>query len=135
MKHLADVINPNETEAFKLTGVEVRDLPSAQLAGEKLLAMGAGTAIITLGARGAFVVSKSYTGLVSSFPAKAIDSTGAGDAFTGALGVALAGGEPIQLACRFACAAGALATTKAGAQPSMPRIAEVNELLARYPQE
>ena len=128
---LADYVNPNVTEAHRITGIEVVDETSARAAGERLLSMGARNAIITLGERGAFVVSDKLTGLIPAYPVRAIDATGAGDAFTGALSVALAGGRETGEACTFACAAGALATTKAGAQPSMPRLDEVANLIAR----
>lgn len=128
---LADYVNPNVTEAHRITGIEVDDENSAKAAGEKLLSMGARNAIITLGERGAYVVSDNLTGPIPTYPLRANDATGAGDAFTGALAVALAGGREIGEACRFACAAGALATAKAGAQPSMPRLDEVADLIAR----
>jgi ribokinase len=132
---LADFVNPNATEAHRITGIEVDDDDSAKAAGEKLLSMGARNAIITLGSHGAYAVSDNLTGPIPAYPQRAIDATGAGDAFTGALAVALAGGLEIAEACRFACAAGALATTRAGAQPSMPRLDEVAELIARNEKE
>jgi ribokinase len=66
------------------------------------------------------------------FPVQAIDSTAAGDAFCGALGFALADKQSLDDACRFASAAGALATIKRGAQPSLPHREAVEELLAQH---
>ncbi|MDE0116201.1 MAG: ribokinase [bacterium] len=81
--------------------------------------------IITLGSRGAQLDEV----VVPSFPAKVVDPTGAGDAFCGALAVALAEGRPLIEAVRFANAAGALAVQTPGAQPSMPTRDEVETLL------
>ena len=129
---LADFVNPNATEAHRITGIEVDGNESARAAGEKLVSMGAGNAIITLGDKGAYAVCDSITGPIPAYRVGAIDATGAGDAFTGALAVALAAGQDLAEACRFACAAGALATTRAGAQPSMPRLEEVTDLISRH---
>ncbi len=81
--------------------------------------------VVTLGGRGAQVDDV----VIPSYPAKVVDPTGAGDAFCGALGVALAEGRPLIEAARFANAAGALAVATPGAQPSMPTRAAVNALL------
>ena len=132
---LADFVNPNATEAQRITGIEVDGPESARSAGEKLLAMGARNAIITLGSQGAYAASDSFTGPIPAYALRAVDSTGAGDAFTGGLAVALAAGRDLAESCKFACAAGALATTKAGAQPSMPRLNEVADLIARSEKE
>ena len=85
--------------------------------------------VVTLGGRGAQVDDV----VVPSYPSKVVDPTGAGDAFCGALGVALAEGRPLIEAVRFANAAGALAVGTAGAQPSMPTKAAVNALLEGRP--
>ncbi len=132
---LADFVNPNATEAQRITGIEVDGPESARAAGEKLLSMGARNAIITLGSQGAHVVSDSFTGPITAYELRAVDATGAGDAFTGGLAVDLAAGRELAESCKFACAAGALATTKAGAQPSMPRLYEVADLIARSEKE
>ena len=129
---LADFVNPNATEAYRTTGIAVDGNESARAAGEELVSMGAGNAIITLGHNGAYAVAGNMTGPIPAYRVGAIDATGAGDAFTGALAVALAAGQDLAEACRFACAAGALATTRAGAQPSMPRLEEVTDLISRH---
>ncbi|MCY3910835.1 MAG: PfkB family carbohydrate kinase, partial [bacterium] len=82
--------------------------------------------VVTLGGRGAQIDDV----LVPSYPAEVVDPTGAGDAFCGALGVALAEGLPLIEAVRFANAAGALAVQTPGAQPSMPTRDAVESLLA-----
>lgn len=84
--------------------------------------------IITLGPEGALLLENGVLHQVPSFPVTAVDSVGAGDAFCGALAVALAEEMPLREAVRFACAAGALAVTRPGAAPSLPQRAEVDSL-------
>lgn len=126
------VITPNETEAERLTGITVSDEATAAEAAMILRRRGVGTVIITLGSRGAFVATGDQTRLVPSFPVKAVDTTAAGDVFTGALAVALAEGKPILDAVRFACAAAAISVTRSGAQPSVPKRREIEGLLAKH---
>ena len=123
------IITPNETEAEWLTGVRVTDNASAARAAEALLASGISTVIITLGARGAFVAAPDGSRLVPGFKVKTTDTTAAGDVFNAALATALAEGKLLQSAVVFANAAAALSVTRAGAQPSAPRRAEVERLL------
>jgi ribokinase len=131
-----DVVTPNETEASRLTGIEVVDVESARLAGEWFLARGSRAAIITLGALGAVTVSRDGGArTVSPLPVKAVDSTAAGDAFTGALGSRLAAGEPLATALSWAAAAGALATTVRGASSSIPDHVAVREFLGLRPSD
>ncbi len=129
---LVDLIVPNETEADMLVpaaGGRRGSAARARAAGAALIAAGAGTAVITLGRRGAVVVAAGGTGRVEPFAVRAVDSTAAGDAFIGALVAARAGGEPMDGAARRAAAAGALATTRRGAVPSLPSRPEVDRLL------
>jgi ribokinase len=123
------VLTPNETEASLLTGVGVRDEPSAARAAERLLKKGVGAVVITLGATGAFVADRESRGIVASFQVKAVDTTAAGDVFNGALAVALAEGRNLREAAQFANAAAALSVTRMGAQPSAPRRREILRLL------
>ena len=110
----------DETEAEILTGIEVTDDDTARKAGQKLLEFGAENAIVTMGKRGAMLVSAEGSSLISAFEVDAVDATAAGDAFTGGLAYALANGEDMRGAVKFANAVAALAVTKMGAQPSMP---------------
>ena len=124
-----DVITPNETEAQALVGFPVDGPPAAALAARQLLNKGVGMAVVKLGAQGVYYATKEESGHVPPFPVIAVDSVAAGDAFNGALAVALAEGNPLSLAVRIAAAAGALAVTKSGAQDSMPTRREVEALL------
>ncbi|HET6946370.1 MAG TPA: ribokinase [bacterium] len=128
---LVDVINPNEVEAKVLTGISVQDEQGARAAAERLLAMGCRAAVIKLGPRGAFVAGALTAGdttrqTVPGIPVDAVDTTAAGDAFAGALGVAVANGRAILDAVRLANVVGAISVTRMGAQPSMPTRIDVD---------
>ena len=126
---LVDYLTPNEGEAGRLTGMDVRGSRTAAAAAQALRARGVGTVIVTLGAEG--VVAGTAQGEIHSraLPVSVVDTTAAGDAFNGALAVALGGGDTLESALRFANAAGGLACTRRGAQPSLPTRAEVDRLL------
>ena len=126
---LIDVIVPNEVEAEVLTGIPVKDLSSAREAGEKLLGFGTEAVVITLGERGALLVEKEGYDLVPGVSVEAVDTTGAGDAFCGALAFALATGKSLKEAVFIANCAGALATTKIGAQEALPTLKELESFL------
>ncbi|MDI7247036.1 MAG: ribokinase [Bacillota bacterium] len=126
-----DVLTPNESEASAITGQPVVDVNTAGRAARELLARGCRNVVITLGAAGALAANGDGVHLVSGFNVKTVDTTGAGDAFNGALAVALAEGQSLLDAVRFANAAGALCVTKVGTAPAMPSRREVQELLAR----
>jgi len=127
---LADYATPNETEAARLGGLPVVDAESAARAAAAVRARGATHVVLTLGAAGAFADGPRGACHAPAFAITAVDTTGAGDAFNGALAVALAERRPLAAALRFANAAAALACTKRGAQPSMPSRAEVERLEA-----
>ncbi|MFG2003696.1 ribokinase [Spirillospora sp. NPDC048911] len=124
-----DVITPNESEAAALTGVEVTDAASAEQAARWFLDRGVKHALITLGAAGAVSVTRERTRLFTAYEVTAVDTTAAGDAFTGSLGAALAAGAEMERAIRRGMAAGALATTRPGASPSLPGRADVDALI------
>ena len=124
-----DIIAPNQSEAEVLTGVTVDGIDSAHEAAQVLRSRGAGTAIVKLGEQGVVYVADDCVGHVPAFEVDAVDTVAAGDGFAGALAVALAEGEPIERALRFASAAGALVVTKRGAQDAMPHRAEVERLM------
>jgi len=125
------ILTPNETEAETLTGIKVTGPSAAAKACASLRARGVRTVIVTLGSRGAFLADVDGQRLVPGFKVKAVDTTAAGDIFNGALAVALAEGQALQAAVRFANAAAALSVTRLGAQPSAPKRREVDMFLQR----
>jgi ribokinase len=126
---LVSILTPNETEAELLTGIKVTNGATAAKAAVKLLARGVGTVILTVGARGAFIAAAGGKQLVPGFKVKAVDTTAAGDTFNGALAVALAEGQALPDAVRFANAAAAISVTRLGAQPSAPKRREIEQML------
>jgi len=132
LRHVS-VLTPNETEAELLTGLHVSDENEAGAAAAALLAMGVDAVLITLGARGTFILDADHREIVPGFHVEAVDTTAAGDVFNGALAVAMAEGMPLPDAARFACAASALSVTKLGAQPSAPSREEIEDLLHHRP--
>ena len=124
-----DDLTPNEGEAARLSGVPVEDVRSAGAAARVLRERGVGTVIVTLGVQGSIACTAGGDVRTEAFPVNAVDTTAAGDSFNGALGTALAAGDALPDALRFASAAAALACTRRGAQPSLPTRAEVDRLL------
>ncbi len=120
-----DVLTPNELEGGILSGVEGGGREGAARAAETLLRRGAGTVILKLGAAGCLLATASGVRLFPGERVPTVDTTAAGDAFAGALGVFLDAGEPLEEAIVFANRVGALATTVAGAQESLPTRAAV----------
>lgn len=117
---LVDVLTPNPGEARALTGVAVEDEDSARRAGERLLARGVTTACMKLPDGGCALVRADQQELVPPLAVAVVDKTGAGDAFAGALGVALLERQPLAQALRFAVAASSLAVGAYGSQESYP---------------
>ncbi len=130
LRHVS-VLTPNETEAERLTGIRVANLKTAELSARTLLKRGVKAVILTLGSNGAWIATHESQQHVPGFKVKAVDTTAAGDTFTGALAVALAEGQPLLRAARFANAAAALSVTKRGAQDSVPRLRDIHRLLHR----
>jgi ribokinase len=124
MLALADLCIPNETELELLTGHAAGTLAEAEAAARVLLRRGPGTVIVTLGDRGALLVDARTAEHVPAYPVQAVDTTGAGDAFIGALAVLLAEKMSLREAVRHASAAAALSVTRPGAQQSFPTRAE-----------
>lgn len=127
---LSDYLTPNETETEELTGIRVETIDDARRAADRLLEMGVGTAIVTLGEKGALLHTKGQSEHVPAVNAGPVaETTGAGDAFNGGLAAALARGSSPLDAVRFACAVAGISVTRPGTAPSMPTLAEVEALL------
>ncbi|CAM7729067.1 ribokinase [Klebsiella pneumoniae] len=125
-----DLLTPNATEAGLMTGRRVDSLTAAAEAADVLHAQGARNVIITLGASGALLSEHGVKSPIPCFPSHPRDTTGAGDAFNGALAARLACGEPLQAAARFAAAYAAVSVEKQGAS-SLPEYLEAQERLLR----
>ncbi len=125
----ADVVTPNETETEVLVGLRPRTPDEAHEAAGRLLALGAGCAVVKLGARGVAFRTATEAGFVPPFAVRAVDTVAAGDCFNAGLAAALARGDALADAVRFAAACGALATTRPGAAEAAPTMEEVRALL------
>ena len=128
---LSDIFCPNEPETELLTGMPVTTIEEAKAAAHVLLERGTGSVILTLGERGSLLVTPEETTHVPAQPVKALDSTGAGDAFVGSLAYFLAIGKPIVEAMRRANIIAGISVQSSGTQTSFPVAADISpELLA-----
>jgi ribokinase len=123
-----DVLVPNQVEAASYVGVEPDAVTDWGAVGQRLRQLGPRAVIITLGSEGSVVTDSAGTTRVPGFAVPVVDTTAAGDAFVGGLAAALLRELPLHDAVRFANACGAMAVTRAGAQPSLPRREEVERL-------
>jgi ribokinase len=123
------ILTPNETEASLLTGIKVTGDATASKAASILRARGVRTVIVTLGPRGALIADDEGTQVVPGLQVKAVDTTGAGDVFNGVIAVAMAEGQPLKQAVRFANAAAAISVTRMGAQSAAPARREIERFL------
>ncbi len=127
---LTDIIIPNETEAYELTKVKIENEKSIKLAAERFLEKGVKYVIITLGERGAALISRNQYELLKAIKVNAIDTTAAGDSFIGALSSKLCNCkdlsfEEIKNAVIFANKVSSMVVQKEGAQASLPKLEEV----------
>lgn len=127
--NLVDILIPNETETALLTGLPVGSQYEIKVAASSLLTSGIKTVILTLGEKGALLTQEGKSEIFPAFQIKPVDTTAAGDAFIGGFAVALAEGKSMTEAIRWGNAAGALATTRLGAQPSLPMRQDVEMML------
>src|SRR5690606_8144941 len=112
-----DYLTPNETEAELLTGKSMSSIQVAKTVASELVMRGAQHVVLKLGSAGSLVIcADQRIHHVPPYRVQVVDTTAAGDAFTGALAVALGSGKCVQWSARFANAAGALAATRLGAQ-------------------
>ena len=124
-----DILTPNETEAAILAGQDASSKDQKSLV-ELASLLGISRLVVTLGSRGACIVEGGERTDVPAFSIKPVDTTASGDAFNGALAVALARGEDLPQAVRYANAAGAITATRHGAQPSLPTRQELEQFMA-----
>lgn len=127
---LADYLIPNETELSLLTGLPVNDMNSTEWAARALLEIGAKNVIVTMGSNGALIVTNSQVTHIETYTVNVVDTTAAGDAFIGGFAAAFLQDKSLEEVVRYGCACGALATTKFGAQPSLPRKEEVQRFMS-----
>jgi ribokinase len=120
-----DVLTPNENEASQLAGMDVVDRDSAAIAGRMLQERTNGDVIVTLAHLGCVWVSAKDVVCLDAPEVESIDSTGAGDAFNGALAFGLAKGETMARALRRAVVAGSVSTLRSGAAASMPTLEDL----------
>jgi ribokinase len=127
-----DWVTPNETEAAMLTGIAVDNIAGARAAARALRAKGAGNALLTLGEKGALMVTDDGEWLFPPLPnVIVVDTTGAGDAFNAGFAVGLAEGRTPHEAVRFATALAGLSVGRHGTAASMPTRARIDAALAR----
>jgi ribokinase len=127
-----DIIIPNETEAALLTKIQVKDLESGKQAADEFFKKGVSCVIITLGERGAAVITKENSEIVPAYKVEAVDTTAAGDSFIGALSSTIDAKnmnfEDIKAAVRFGNKVSSIAVQRKGAQPSIPYLSEVLDI-------
>ena len=129
---LVDIITPNESEAEILTDMPTETNSQAMEAAHHLLSKGVETVILTLGSRGSLLLTEKMEKRIPAYLVDVIDTTAAGDAFCGALAAILSNGSIIEEAIKIANAAGALAVTKLGAEPSLPTKKDIDQLINRF---
>lgn len=130
LEHLEglEILSPNESEAFALTGVEVNSVESAEKAAQMLIERSnAKMIVLKMGYLGAYLYENGEGEFFPAHKVKAVDTTAAGDAFTAALTVKYISSGDIKEAIRFANIVGAITVTQIGAQPSLPTKEEVGE--------
>ena len=120
------LITPNQTEAQTLTGIEVKDEVTANLAAQVLCSRGVDRVVITMGSLGAYLYEDGKGVIIPAKRVAAVDTTAAGDVYNGALCAALAEGMTLVEALNFATKASAISVTRVGAQPSVPTREEVD---------
>lgn len=124
-----DILIPNESELALLTNLPVNDASSAEVAAKELLKLGIKTVIVTLGSKGALLVTSTQVTHIDAYKVSVVDTTAAGDAFIGGFASAMLSGSSLEESVRYGCACGALATTKFGAQPSLPTKEETTRFI------
>ena len=126
-----DYVTPNETEAEQFTGVAVNTKEDCRAAAQKFFEMGVKNVVITLGVRGVYFTDGKEEIFVPAIKVKAVETTGAGDAFNGGFATAIAEGMPVERALQFATCTAAISVTRLGSSPSMPYRHEILALMEK----
>jgi ribokinase len=129
MLSTVDVLTPNQGEARTLVGLSSEEECGNDELCSRLLDLGPAAVVLTLGPKGALLARRNERVAIEPWPVAVVDSTGAGDAFSGTLAAALAKGAGLEDAAERAAAAGALACTRLGVIPSLPRQEQLQELM------
>jgi ribokinase len=124
-----DVLTPNEHEAANLLGYPTPEGLDMEQVAQRLLGLGIGAVVVTLGGDGCLLATSDGVKHLPAHRVTPVDTTAAGDCFTGALAVALASGKEMEAAISFASRAAAISVTRLGAQPSLPTRAEVEAFI------
>ena len=120
-----DLLTPNETELEILSGVEINTEDDIKRAAQIMIDKGVKELIVTLGSKGSLYINKERSMFKSAYKVQAVDTTAAGDSYTGALSVAFANNKDVEEAMDFASKVGALSVMKEGAQSSLPTLKDV----------
>ena len=120
-----DLLTPNETELEILSGVEINDEDDIKKAAQIMIDKGVKELIVTLGSKGSLYINKEKSMFKKAYKVNAVDTTAAGDSYTGALAVAFANNKNVEEAMDFASKVGALSVQKEGAQSSLPTLNDV----------
>ena len=125
------LITPNRSEASRISGIEVKDMESAQRAAKAIYDMGPHNVIITLGAEGSLIYDGQMFMRVEAIRVEAVDTTAAGDTYNGVLASVIAEGRSLIEAANEANRASAISVTRMGAQPAAPTRKEIEEMKKR----
>ena len=120
-----DLLTPNETELEIISGVSIETEEDIQKAAQIMIEKGVKELIVTLGSKGSLYINKEKSMFKKAYKVEAVDTTAAGDSYTGALAVALSNDKTIEEAMDFASKVGALSVLKEGAQSSLPTLDDV----------
>jgi ribokinase len=128
---LVDYLVPNEYEIATMTGFQIQNITDTDQAAQQLLSKGVKNLIVTLGNKGSVIFEGNTNNSVDipAWKVQAVDTTAAGDCFIGAFAVGLSKEKSVKDAAAFASAAAAISVTRVGAQPSLPKIDEVNQFI------
>ncbi|MBI2427406.1 MAG: bifunctional hydroxymethylpyrimidine kinase/phosphomethylpyrimidine kinase, partial [Ignavibacteriales bacterium] len=127
-----DIITPNKVEAEMITGIKATDEKSYRLITQKFFDFGVQTVLMTLGPKGVFIGTKNSMELIPAFKVRSIDSTGAGDVFSGSLAAFIAEGMSVDEAAKMATASASISVTRMGAQISAPTRKEIENFISTY---